>query len=123
MSRLQNNAHADKIIDFADEVDRAYKTAMCGTVGFNHVCEYLISPEVNTHFYNKLRSEFPYIHKALYSVVSSKYFAETEMKNKPVQSPLRDKQNQILYLFYGLICTRSNMLMRHWAIVEPLGYY
>ena len=105
MSLLKHDAHKDKIVNFADEVDRAYKTAMSGTIGFNHVCEYLISPEVNAHFYNKLRSEFPYIHEALYSVVSTKYFEETELKNEPVKSPLRDKQNQILYLFYGLIRT------------------
>eukprot|EP00956_Cyclotella_meneghiniana_P012540 scaffold17839_cov72-Cyclotella_meneghiniana.AAC.7 len=55
---------------------------MSGSLGFNHVCEYLISPEVNHHFCNKMRKEFPYIHEALYSVVSTKYFQEKEPKNE-----------------------------------------
>eukprot|EP00956_Cyclotella_meneghiniana_P022470 scaffold42566_cov60-Cyclotella_meneghiniana.AAC.1 len=122
VSQLSLDASAEKLVQFADEVDRAYLTAMSGSLGFNHVCEYLISPEVNTHFYNKLRNEFPYIHKALYSVVSTKYFKEPT-DDEPIPSPLHDKQKQILYLFYGLIRARSLMLMRHWAIVEPLGYY
>ena len=98
MSLLRKDACPGKLTDFADEVDRAYLTAMSGSIGFNHVCDYLTSPEVNTHFYSKLRSQFPYIHEALYSVVTTKYFVETEAKNESVTSPLRDKQNQILYL-------------------------
>lgn len=123
LSNLKNDASTEKITAFADEVDRAYLTAMRGSLGFNHVCDYLVSPEVNLHFYNKLRNEFPYIHEALYSVVSSNSWKEKQNEEDYITGPLHKKQNQILFLFYGLIRARSQLLLRHWAIVEPLGHF
>ena len=124
VEKLHLDASGAKINAFADEVDRVYLTAMRGSLGFNQVCKYLLSDDVNCHFYNKMRKEFPYIHEALYSVVSTKYFVEKQPKHESVpDNPLLKKQNQILFLFYGLIRSRSQLLMRHWAIVEPLGYF
>jgi hypothetical protein len=53
-------------------------------------------------------------------MVESKQFKEIG----PVDSnELHPKQRMMLFLFFGLIRTTSQRMMKHWAIVEPLANF
>jgi hypothetical protein len=111
----------NKIKEFAKDVDDFYLDALKSCVGFTEATGYLISDEVNVHFYNWFKNEFPFLHLVMYSVVESKDFKE-EIGIVPYLA-LKTKQRMMLYLFYSLIRTRSQQLMKHWAIIEPLAHF
>jgi hypothetical protein len=109
-----------KIKEYADTVDRLYEDAFGDCIDFSHYTGGLITDDINVQLYNKLKSEFPFVHLVMYSMVQSKRFKETG----PVDSnQLHAKQRMMLFLFFGLICTRSQRMMKHWAIVEPLANF
>jgi hypothetical protein len=111
----------NKIKEFAKDVDAFYLDALERCVGFTEGTRYLMSDEVNVHFYNRFKNEFPFLHLVMYSVVESKDFQEEI--GLISDSTLKTKQRMMLYLFYSLIRTRSQQLMKHWAIIEPLAHF
>jgi hypothetical protein len=62
----------NKIKEFAKDVDAFYLDALERCVGFTEATGYLMSDEVNVHFYNQFKNEFPFLHLVMYSVVESK---------------------------------------------------
>jgi hypothetical protein len=107
-----------KIKDYADTVDKLYADAFGDSIDFSHYTGGLITDEINVHLYNKFKAEFPFVHLVMYSMVESRQFKETG----PVDTnALHPKQRMMLFLFFGLIRTKSQRMMKHWAIVEPLA--
>jgi hypothetical protein len=81
----------------------------------------LTSDALNVELYNRFKLEFPFLHLVMYSVVETRYFRESGGVIEA--SELLPKQRMILFLFYGLIRARSQKLLTHWAIVDPLAHF
>jgi hypothetical protein len=101
-------------------VDKLYEDTFGDSIDYSHYTGGLITDDINVVLYNKFKSEFPFVHLVMYSMVESKRFKETG----PVDSnELHPKQRMMLFLFFVLIRTKSQRMMKHWAIVEPLANF
>merc|ERR1712086_423254 len=70
-----------------------------------------------------LRADFPTCHFIFASIVSTKKYQGSTLDELPetAQDQLHRKERMILYLFLGLLCTRNRLLLRHYAMVQPLA--
>ena len=70
-----------------------------------------------------LRANVPTCHYIFASIVSTKEYQVSTLGELPEtkQDQLYRKERMILYLFLGLLCTRNRLLLRHYAMVQPLA--
>ena len=47
----------------------------------------------------------------------------TNSASLEIEQDLHRKERMMLFLFFGLIRTKSRYLLKHWAMVEPFGHY
>ena len=90
----------------------------------------LVTERQTKEWHCMIQQDFPLSHFILAQIVSTQYF-----KLAPGSQPLKleeeetepeklhYKEKMILFIFLGLIWTKSRMLLRNWALVEPLEYF
>ena len=86
----------------------------------------MISKVLIAIHYRQFQEEFPLCHRVHASVVSTRYYSVPGVCSDDVEASEEDihsKKRMILFLFYGLIRTRSRNLLTHWAQVDPLAHY
>ena len=90
---------------------------------------FLMSHDVIAKQYDELRSTFPACHFVLATVTASKKFAPPMSLSVDPAATLRPtsdmhmKQRMILSAFLSHVRTKSRHLLKHYAIVEPLGFW
>ena len=84
---------------------------------------YHVPNEAIAQFYSMLRSDFPHCRYVFASIVSTKKYQVSTLDelHETAQDQLHRKERMILYLFLGLLRTRNRLLLRHYAMVQPLA--
>ena len=112
----------DKLESFRNMVNRDYASTMKECVGFTIPTTNLITSDRQKEYYEDFRTNFPRCHSNFALVVSSQYYA-VPMGPLNDTDELHKKQRIILLLSCGLIRTKSNRLLSHWAQLEPFGHF
>jgi hypothetical protein len=130
----------DPITNFANMIDNNYKEAMINCIGFTVVTDKLLPDEKMENYYNEFQRIFSYSHFVFATAASLRSYTistatmepdsiptttgkSVPHETTPGKSELHAKHRKILYLFLGLIRTKSNRLLDHRSQTEPFGYY
>ena len=113
----------EEIQSFAEMLDRDYEAAMKACVGFVIPCSNLLPMDRFEEYYVQFRNKFPRCHYNFSLIASSRYYSIPSDTTPDDGNELHRKQHNILLLFFGLIRTKSNRLLSHWAQVDSFGHF
>ena len=113
---------SEHITTFASHVDQVYLSELTlRFTNFSAPRSHLVSDETVAGFYRSTEKKFPTLHFVMATVASNSRYSFDSSSSEPLA--LDKKKCRILGLFLNLIRTRSQMMLPHYAMVEPLAHW